>query len=82
MQEGYAPAPENENESIGERLYQNPNREKLRKNSCLKISSTGTGIIFAAVSCYFLGAFAFGIWSLNDEANCFSVEYPDNNQYQ
>jgi hypothetical protein len=34
MQERYAPAPENENDthSVGEKLYQNPQREKLRQN--------------------------------------------------
>ena len=80
MQEGYAPAPENDNEihSSDEKPYQNPNKEKLRQNTCLKISSIATGILFAAVTCYFLGAFTFGGWNLNDETNCFAVEYPDN----
>ena len=83
MQEGYAPAPENENEihSVDEKPYQNPNKEKLRQNACLKISSTVIGILFAVITCYFLGVFTFGVWNLNDETNCFAVEYPDNTQY-
>ena len=46
----------------------------LEDNKLVKIFSTSVGIIFAGVSCYYLGQFIFGVWALNgDQSTCWAI---------
>ena len=70
------------NEAKSEKAVREEHLNRLRANCCLKTSSIMAGILVPFATMYALGLFAFGIWTLKDEPQCYSVEHPNYKQYE